>query len=278
MDTPKRNGPRKFRLCERRECIERDRVAVKILVTFAVDAEFAPWRKMRNFRKEREGLLDIDVYREEIDGVEVLAILTGIGGKDARVNATKIPWGDFDGVCISTGLAGSLRRDHIQGEILVARRVQVPGLKKVISCDDELVSLAEKNGAKAVEAFHTADHVVIDSTEKKILGMDADAVEMESGEILHEAGASGVKGVAVRCISDDSEEELPLDFNKVITQQGEVSMGRVAVEVARRPWVVPRLVKFGRQSRVAAEKLAEFLERFVPAVALELKRPLKKVV
>ena len=249
---------------------------MKILVTFAVDAEFAPWRKMRSFRKEREE--NLDIFRDEIDGVQVVAVLTGIGGKDAWANATKILWSDFGGVCISTGLAGSLRSEHVQGEILVARRVQFPRWKSVISCDGDLVSLAEKNGAKAVEAFHTADHVVIDSAEKKTLGIDADAVEMESGEILYEAGAFGVKGVAVRCISDDSDEELPLDFNRVITDRGEVSMGKVAAEVARRPWVVPRLVKFGRQSNAAALKLAEFLERFVPAVALGLKSPLKKVV
>jgi adenosylhomocysteine nucleosidase len=276
MDTLGRGGQRRSPLCARRECIERDRVAVKILVTFAVDAEFAPWRRMRDFRKGKEESLDI--YRDEIDGVEVLVVLTGIGAKDAWANATKILWGDFDGACISTGLAGALRREHIQGEILVARRVQVPRWKTVISCDGDLVSLAEKNGAKTVEAFHTADHVVIDSAEKKTFGMDADAVEMESGEILYEAGAFGVRGVAVRCISDDSDEELPLDFNKVITQQGEVSMGKIAAEVARRPWVVPRLIKFGRKSNLAAEKLAGFLEKFVPAVAMSLKSPLKKAV
>jgi adenosylhomocysteine nucleosidase len=219
----------------------------------------------------------LDAFRVEIEGVEILAILTGIGRNDAWVNATKVLWGDFEGVCISTGLAGSLRAEHGQGDILVARRVQVPNWKTVISCDENLISLAEKNGAKPVGAFYTADHVVIGPREKKDLGVGADAVEMESGEILYEAGAFGVKGVAVRCISDEADEELPLDFNKVITDQGEVSMGRVAVEVARKPWTIPRLVKFGRQSKAAAEKLAGFLDEFIPAVARGLKSPVSRV-
>jgi adenosylhomocysteine nucleosidase len=204
-------------------------------------------------------------------------MLTGIGRNDAWVNATKELWNDFDGICISTGLAGSLRAEHGQGDVLVARRVQVPNWKTVISNEENLVSLAEKSGAKVVGAFYTADHVVIGATEKKDLGVVADAVEMESGEILREAKTFGVKGVAVRCISDEADEELPLNFNKVITDQGEVSMGRVAVEIARRPWAIPQLVKFGRQSRAAAEKLAGFLEEFVPAVARDLNRSVSRV-
>jgi adenosylhomocysteine nucleosidase len=90
---------------------------------------------------------------------------------------------------------------------------------------------------------------------------------MESGEVLYEAAAFGAKGIAVRAISDAADEDLPLDFNRVTTPSGEVSIPRVLAEVVRHPLSTPALMRFGNQSRMAAEKLAAFLDRYVEAVA-----------
>lgn len=234
---------------------------MRILVTFAVEAEFAPWRRLRRFEKSQSG--DMRRYVTHFKNAEAYVLLTGIGAKKAWVEAEKVLWnGDID-VCVSSGLAGALRAEHKPGEILCAESVYEAGRKREVRCDGGLVELAASCGAKVVKRFHSADHVVIQAKEKHELGLAADAVEMESGGVLYEAAAFGAKVAAVRGISDGVEEDLPLDFNRTITESGDVSVRQVLSQVARNPIALPSLIRFGQQSRTAAEKLAEFLDGYL---------------
>src|SRR5260370_41802519 len=215
---------------------------MRILVTFAVDAEFAPWRKLRGFEKPTDGVAEF--FAARIGGADVNVLLTGVGGRSAWLEATKIVWdGDVD-ICISSGLAGALRSEYRIGDVLAAREIQAIGWKRVVASDAKLVRLAEEHGARAVNSFYSADRVISLASEKRELGKVADAVEMESGEVLYEAAAFGAKGIAIRGISDAADEDLPLDFNKVMTSAGEVSIPRVLGEVVRHPLSTPALVRF----------------------------------
>jgi nucleoside phosphorylase len=237
---------------------------MRILVTFAVDAEFAPWRKLRGFEKQTNGMAEF--FAARIGDTDVNVLLTGVGSKNAWLEATKRIWDSDIDICISTGLAGALRREYHVGDVLAAKEVQAVGWKRVVTADAQLVRLAEEHGARAVDSFYSADHVISFASEKRELGKLADAVEMESGEVLCEAAAFGAKGIAIRGISDTADEDLPLDFNKVTTSTGEVSIPRILAEVVCDPLSAPALVRFGSHSRMAAEKLAGFLDRYVQAV------------
>jgi adenosylhomocysteine nucleosidase len=238
---------------------------MKVLVTFALDAEFAPWRKLRSFQKLRRD--DLDCYSTQIGEAQIKVILTGIGAKKAWVEATKVLWdGDID-VCVSSGLAGALKGEYQPGEVLAAESVYAADWEKTVAGNAALLDLAVSCGAKRVKRFYSADHLVRKSEEKRELGLKADAVEMESAEVLYEASAFGAKGIAVRAISDSADEDLPLDFARVTTESGDLSMTRVMGQVAMNPGAVPSLVRFGQQSRLAAEKLAAFLDRYLETLA-----------
>ncbi len=237
---------------------------MRVLVTFAVEAEFAPWRKLRGFEKMTKGKAQF--FRAAVGGSEVNVLLTGVGGKNAWLEAIKVIWNGEVAICISSGLAGALRPQHRLGDVLAAKGVQAVGGRRVVAADARLVRLAEEHGARAVDSFYSADHVIGLAAEKRELGRLADAVEMESGEVLYEAAALGAKGIAIRGISDAADQDLPLDFNRVMTSTGEVSIPRVLGELIRHPLSTPALVRFGTQSRVAAEKLAAFLDLYVEAV------------
>jgi adenosylhomocysteine nucleosidase len=238
---------------------------MRILVTFAVDAEFAPWRTLRRFEKQTNAAAEY--FAARIGAADLNVLLTGVGGKSAWLEATKIVWdGDVD-ICISSGLAGALRPEYQLGDVLAAKEVRAIGWKRVVASDAQLVGLAEEHGARKVDSFYSSESVIGLASEKKELGKLADAVEMESGEVLYEAAAFGAKGIAIRGISDTLNEDLPLDFNKVMTSGGGVSIARVLGEVVRHPSSTAALVRFGRQSRMASEKLAGFLDRYVEAVA-----------
>ena len=206
---------------------------MKVLVTFAVDAEFAPWRELRHFKKQSQG--DTEFFSAIIEDTEVMVLLTGIAGKKAGVKTIEaICDGNID-VCISSGLAGALKPEHGLSDILAARRVEAPVGKLSVFCDESLVRLASGAGAKIAACFYSVDHVVSSAVEKQQLGETADAVEMESAEILRDAAALGSRVIAIRGISDASAEDLPLDLNRVTTDAGEVSIKSVLLQAARKP-------------------------------------------
>lgn len=243
---------------------------MRILVTFAVPAEFAPWRARHGFHRVADRLLTC--YETDIADAKVMVLLTGVGGEfaAARVRILMSPElgkRKFD-FCVSTGLAGALRADHRPGDVLVAHSVQAEtgrhaGASNEFFGDAELGILAVDCGAKLVGKFHTSSRIVQTAAAKADLGSMADAVEMESFDILREAQTWGARSVAIRAISDSVTEDLPLDFSKTLTKLGEVSVGRVVLEIARRPNRLTSLVRFGRQSRRAATALADFLDRYV---------------
>jgi len=234
---------------------------MKILITFAVEAEFAPWRNMRQFSESAAA--GVKIYATQIANTELTVLLTGVGGRKAWAEATKIIWDGNMDVCISSGLAGALKAEHRPGDILAAREVHATNWNKVIPSDSALLKLASAAGAKVVDAFYSADRVLIRAEDKRQLGSKADAVEMESGDILLEAVAFGAKVIAVRGISDAAGEDLPLDFNRTTTDSGDISISRVLKEAVRHPGSVLGLIRFGLQSRRAAAHLARFLDGFV---------------
>ncbi len=239
---------------------------MRILVTFAVDAEFAPWQRLREFRGAAASSLRI--FDAEIGGVQVRAVLTGMGKASARQALRAAFDGPVD-LCISTGLAGGFKPSYSAGEILVARRVieglQGPG----IASDEALRTAAADHGARVVDAFLSSGRLIREAAEKRRLSAFADAVDMESYEVLRVAGERGVPAVAVRVVSDPCEMDLPYDFERIVDAGGRVQLLGLIGQVLRRPHRVPGLIRLGRQSRRAAERLAQFLDAFVGSLALQ---------
>jgi adenosylhomocysteine nucleosidase len=241
---------------------------VRILVTFALENEFAPWRALRKFRQSKWG--QAKVYRSEIGAADVNVLLTGVGSRQASLAIAKVAWGEADIVecCISAGLAGALRPEYQIGQILAARTVvaeRPPAGRAAGAIDGSapLISFAEDCGATVVNRFYTAERAIGRAEEKEHLGSSADAVEMESFAVLSRARANGVPGVAIRSVSDTVDEDLPFDMNEIFTGSGGVSIPRVIEQVAMRPQAIPRLVKLGHNSKRAAESLAAFLDRYI---------------
>jgi len=244
---------------------------MKVFVTFALESEFAPWRSLRAFR--RGGWAGSESYSARIGNAEIGVILTGVGPRNARLAASGVPWGEFDslGFCVSSGLAGALRLGYGVGQILAARNVlaetpRAGAQGQTLASSGPLISFAGECGATVVEGFCTTGRVIARADQKQHLGEMADAVDMESFDILRQAAESGVPGVAIRAVSDVASEELPLDMNRIFNEEGKVSIPRVMGQVALHPQAFPGLVRLGQQCKHAAESLARFLDRYVATV------------
>jgi nucleoside phosphorylase len=246
---------------------------MKVLVTFAVEAEFAPWRKRHGFSVVPAAGLRVCIAK--LSGAEVTVLLTGIGDSSASMLGLQMAaFGaehSFD-LCISSGLAGALLPQYAAGDILAAKQVRSHVIHAdagtdSLECDGGLIVAAEACGAKAVGSFYTANHIVVTSAEKSRLSASADAVDMESFDIIKGAYTWGTRPVAIRAISDNSDEDLPVDFNLALTRKGDISVGRIVGQALLHPKSVPSLIRFGKQSQKAAESLADFLDLYIPKLA-----------
>ena len=86
---------------------------------------------------------------------------------------------------------------------------------------------------------------------------------MESGAIRDLCRARGVPSATVRVVSDEAGEDLPLDFNALMTEAHELHPGRMAWALAREPWKVVELIRFQRRVVRASSSLAGFLVRWM---------------
>jgi adenosylhomocysteine nucleosidase len=245
---------------------------MRILVTFAVGAEFAPWRSRHPFvpyefddsGKRRE----FDLYRANIGSDEVTVLLTGMGRQNAFNAIQTIPL-ELTDVCISTGLAGALDPGLKPGIIVAGRFCETVSKLQKTSSDSDLLNLASAAGARTLDMFLTSETILVTASEKQALAATGSVVEMESAHILAAASGRGVPVVVVRAISDAADEDLPVDFRQIVDSRGRVRYSPLMKELALHPHRVPLLVQFARQTRAAAVSLADFLDDYIPLIAVK---------
>lgn len=236
---------------------------MKILIIFALEAEFAPWRRLRGFQPIAGATHP--TYHARIGDADVRVVLTGVGPVHAQ-GALATAFDPLPDVCISSGLAGSLRPEYRRGEILAARETLEASSHRTIASDAGLLDVAIALGARPVEVFCTSDCVVLTGEGKRRMGRIGDVVEMESFCVLAQASEQGVRAVAIRAISDAVDEELPFDFSSSLDSRGGIQYLRVASCVARAPHRLPALLRLGWRSRRAATLLARFLDLYVESL------------
>ncbi|HEV2222402.1 MAG TPA: hypothetical protein VGR84_05310 [Candidatus Acidoferrales bacterium] len=242
---------------------------MKILVSFALENEFAPWRRLRSFTRSAE--LDFAAYDTKVEAADVRVVLTGVGPERARsVMARALQW--EPNLCIASGVAGSLRATYRVGEVFVAREVMELESGRTIATDHELAEAAKKRGVRLAERLLSSANMVVTAEDKRRLGRMAEAVEMESFAVLTEAAARKIPGVAIRAISDAADQDLPMDFNGVLNDEGKVKASKVARSLARAPHKLPAMLRLGRNTRLAATKLAEFLDGYILDLAARADR------
>jgi adenosylhomocysteine nucleosidase len=238
---------------------------MRVVVTFAVNAEFAPWRRLRGFRCTRAAAPAWYEYSAG-DDLDVRVVLTGMGEKLAR-QAAKAALACGADVCISSGLAGGLRAGQRTGDLLVAQVVVKDREPVAVASDPDLVALATECGARQVSRFVNTREVVVHAVDKKRLGERADAVEMESLAVLAEAAVRGVPAVAIRAIADTVDFDLPLDFSTARDAGGQIRISKILSAVALRPQRIPALLRLAGDCRRASRGLAAFLDAYTGSLA-----------
>lgn len=233
---------------------------MNILVTYAVEAEFAPWRALRNLEKVTVG--GVELHRAQVGSATVDFVITGMGAENAGRIAHAFIFKNYS-FCVICGFAGALKPSIKLAAIVVPEKVQNHDTRQTEICDASLLAQASEIGATRITTMLTTDHVVNTTAEKSSLSAYAEAVDMESYAILHAANTKSVPAAVVRVISDSFDREMPAELDTMVDPQGRVKIAGVVRYVAKHPLMVPALVRLGRDSKTAAEALANFLESYI---------------
>jgi nucleoside phosphorylase len=205
----------------------------KVWVCFAVKEEA---RAFRQLARERGN---------------VKLILVGIGKPNAERAIRAALAEERPQTVLTCGFAGGLRSDLPMGTVVFETDPET-GLEPALLA----------TGAKPAR-FHCADRVAATVAEKRALreSTGADAVEMESQSIRAVCREQHIPCATVRVVLDTAQEDLPLDFNQLMTAGQKLSYGKLTLALVKSPGRARELVRLQKQARAAAAKLARVLAR-----------------
>jgi adenosylhomocysteine nucleosidase len=181
--------------------------------------------------------------------------MTGIGRKNASQSIRRAIAMVKPERVITAGFAGGLNPSIKFGAVLFEQ-----------DFDAGFGPQLEDLGAIAAK-FHCHRRVAITAQEKAELwkSTGADAVEMESSVIRTICLQSHIPSATVRVVSDDATQDLPLDFNALMTSEDRINYWKLLRAVVSRPSRIGKLVEFQRQTSAAARKLGAVLEELLRA-------------
>jgi adenosylhomocysteine nucleosidase len=226
--------------------IETD-AAPNVAMVAALEREVRPLVKRWNrIEREYEGRR----FRFFESGQAVL-VCGGIGAEAAR-RATEAAIALYQPELVqSVGFAGALDPALKVGEIFSPSRV-------IDARDGSSVDTGAGCGVLVSAA-------TIAGAEQKVRlagSYGAQAVDMEAATVARAAQARGVRFMAVKVITDESDFAMP-PIDRFVAGNGQFRTGKFVIFAGLRPWLWPRVIQLARNGAKASRALCAELDRYI---------------
>lgn len=210
------------------------------------------------------------IYEGLVSDRPVVWTISGVGKEAATCSAQRIIDGHQPNTLISAGFAGALAPNLEHGTVLVPERILDHNQQCIYPLGHSDQSL--RPSGKIIDPKTTLITVnsVITSKEKKArLRQEtlADLVDMESAAVACIAQEAGVQFLAVRAISDTSEETLPPEVSRLSQPQSPMHrFGAALAAITRRPAAITDLWRLWEQGMSCSRTLADRLEQIAQTI------------
>ena len=253
-----------------------------IAVLCAIRQEISPLVSCMNVSK-KFNIDEIPFYLGDLNGRPLTLVQGGIGRENAIKAASSLLESASVDLLISAGVAGGIRHGLNVGDLVVAENVgyskqsdfdcEKLQLESDFVCKKEIVQLARQCSKDLEPKLHFGNLLTVDkvisqaSTKRKIGEHDSFlAVEMESAAVAEVACEKGVAFAAIRSISDDIEDDLHLDYDNIISDEGKVKVTSIALGILKNPQSLALLSRLNKQTKTAAKSLAYFMSKLIPLI------------
>jgi adenosylhomocysteine nucleosidase len=206
----------------------------EVLICFAVKEEAA------EFKKVLPSLASLG-------NPEIL--VTGMGRRNSERMILKRLERPAPNLVVTCGFAGALNPTLKIGDVAFDE-----------DTNGRLADTLKKSGALSAN-FYCAPRVATTVAEKTGLRQStgADVVEMESAIIREICRAKKIPSATIRVISDTANQDLPLDFNALMTPEQTISFPKLALALMKSPGKIPKLLELQRNTRFASQQLSKVL-------------------
>lgn len=206
-------------------------------------------------------------------GHEIVIVEAGMGFNNAATAAEKLVQKVRPEMIFSVGFCGGVSTELQVGDIVMATGLTIVSERELEAVPVE-ISAASRNfvvresaeGRRVFGGLFASTPVVM---QKKQLAarLPAEApfpvVEMESAAIAIIAVENGIPFVGMRTVSDPFDEELGFSLDEFCDDRMRIRIPRVLLTIARKPRIIPQLIRLARNSRIAGASLSQAVERFL---------------
>ncbi len=255
-----------------------------IAIMCALRQEIRPLLGCINVSMESE-IDDVLFYQGDLNG-QPLTIVQGGVGRENAIKATRclLESAKVD-LIISSGVAGRIRQGLNIGELVVADRdayskqsnfdVEKLQLESDYVCNQKVVQLSRQLSGDLelkllIGNILTVDKIINKASTKRNIGDHNSflAVEMEGAAVAEVAFEKEVAFAAIRSISDDIDDDLHLDYDNIISDEGKVKVAGIALEVLKNPKKLAALKRLNKQTKKAAKSLAYFMPKLISLIKM----------
>lgn len=241
----------------------------------AMPQEIAPF--LARVKAYARGSLDgRKLYRFPVNGRSVYLIESGMGPAQAAAATRALIRHAHPELILNFGFGGAVLPGLEVGELVLAERVfrlEQEELTELPPPDPALATLVHDSCAKIGLQLRRGGFISATGIRNKsemagrLKGSTAlPLLEMETAAVLQEAQAAGIPVLAIRGVSDASDEELGFSIEEFCDAGLNLNPWRVAWTVAKKPYLVPQLIRLAGNSRRAGKRLALAVELALQAL------------
>jgi adenosylhomocysteine nucleosidase len=213
------------------------------------------------------------VYQGRTASHDLTVIEAGMGFANAETAARLIIGELRPDLIVSAGFCGGILEGLQVGDAVVATGLAIvseSGLEVVRvtipeACRD-FVSRQAAEGRRVFGGLFATTTVIIPKMRLAALlppDVQFPVVEMESAAIAVLAGENGIPFAGLRTVSDPFNEELGFSLDEFCDDTMRIRIPKVLLTVARKPRIIPQLIRLAGNSRVAAASLSQAFMRFM---------------